>query len=54
MLGFSELIGKSVTKNCGEVVESGEFEGFLLSLPARRGVKCVEQYYTDKVINRID
>jgi hypothetical protein len=54
MLGFSELIGKSVTKNCGEVVESKGFEIFILPLPARRGVKCVEQYYTDKVINRID
>jgi uracil-DNA glycosylase len=53
MLGFSELIGKSVTRNYGEVVESRGFKVFILPLPARRGAKHVEQCYTDKVINRL-
>jgi uracil-DNA glycosylase len=53
MLKFTELLGKSVTKNCGEVVESKGFEIFILPLPAKQGAKYVEQCYTDKVIDRL-
>jgi len=53
MLRFTELVGKSVTRNCGEVVESRGFKIFILPLPARRGTKYVEQCYTDKVIDRL-
>jgi hypothetical protein len=52
-LGFNELREKSVAKNCGEAVESRGFKIFILPLPARRGTKCVEQCYTDKVIDRL-
>jgi len=58
-LGFNELRGKSVTKNCGEVVESRiesrEFKIFILPLPARRGAKSkqeekyMNQCYTKEV-----
>jgi hypothetical protein len=47
-LGFNELREKSVAKNCGEVVESGEFKVFLLPLPAKRGAKYIKQCYTDE------
>ena len=40
---------KSVAKNCGEVVESSEFEVFLLPLPAERGAIYMKQCYTDEV-----
>jgi len=53
MLRFTELVGRSVTRNCGEVVESRRFKIFILPLPARRGTKYVEQCYTDKVIDRL-
>jgi hypothetical protein len=43
MLRFTELVRKSVTRNCGEVVESREFKIFILPLLARRGTKYVEQ-----------
>jgi hypothetical protein len=46
-LGFNELRGKSVTKNCGEVVESRiesrEFKIFILPLPTRRGAKSKQE-----------
>jgi hypothetical protein len=53
MLRFTELVGKSVTRNCGEAVESRGFKIFILPLPVRRGTKYVEQCYTDKVIDRL-
>ena len=40
---------KSVAKNCGEVVESGGFEVFILPLPAKRGATYIKQCYTDEV-----
>jgi uracil-DNA glycosylase len=46
-LGSNELRGKSVIKNCGEVVESRiestEFKIFILPLPARRGEKSKQE-----------
>jgi hypothetical protein len=43
MLRFTELVGKSVTRNCGETVESRGFKIFILPLPARRGAKSREE-----------
>jgi hypothetical protein len=48
-LGFNELREKSVSNNCGEVVESSGFEVFILPLPAKRGAKYIKQCYTDEV-----
>jgi uracil-DNA glycosylase len=62
-LGFNELRGKSVTKNCGEVVESRmesrEFKIFILPLPSRRGAKSkqeekyMNQCYTKEVKGKL-